>query len=169
MPVWCLAVTSDVSQQCVAGQPFTVTDLHQFVDQANREGLIDDTRLLCTARPDSSVFSLQTFAARSEVRDHSHVTPKPGENVDPTGRTTIAQSSTGPIVSRRRWFRTYSANALLLGDARALLARIYEARVPWEHYEITALPVSKSVRQLVFSIDARPRDEFVIPQETGHA
>jgi hypothetical protein len=148
-------VTANVSQQRVSGQPFTVDDLHQFVDQANLRRLPDHTLVVCTADRSNSIFSLTTHATGDPDTDSAPVTPKPGE-INQDLRTIIKRNSTGPVKPYRHWLRSYAVHDLILGDVRALLAQSYEAGLPVDNYEITALTAPGSDHR-VFSLSARPR------------
>lgn len=145
----------NVSQRTEHRRPFTVDALRQFVDQANRQRLPDATVVTCSAHLDGSIYSLTTHATGGAEASVTHVTPEPGE-VDQDGRTTIERSSTGPVVSYRYWLRTRTVRELLLGDVRALLAEIYDARLPVDRYEIAAEYAAGTNRQKVYRISARP-------------
>lgn len=156
MRVSFLFVAISVNQRCATNHRFTVGDLHRFVDQANRGGLPDETPVRCVLHADGSVAGLNALSTEHHTTVFPRVTPADG-TPGPRGQSVIRQTGTGRPVHYRRWFRTLSLNQLVLRDVRALLSRVYEAGVPTDQYEITAMTTPGNGRHLVRGITARRR------------
>jgi hypothetical protein len=148
---------ANVSQQKATGEPFTIEDLHQFVDHANRLGLPDDVGIHCETSRLGDLVSLSTYATEQQQPGGPIPTPSSASKQRSGVRTEIEQAPSGPVRPYRWRLRRHEGRRLLLGDVRALLAKIYEMQLPVESYQVDALKRPGSNPPLVFHLSARPR------------
>ncbi|MFJ9782660.1 hypothetical protein ACIRSS_23970 [Amycolatopsis sp. NPDC101161] len=147
----------NVTQERAARKPFTIEDLQQFVDHANRLGLPDDTGVYCETQRLSEVVSLTTYSTERQRPGKPIPTPTPAAKQRSGVRTEIEQPPSGPIRQYRRRLRRREGRMLLLGDVRALLAKIYDMQLPTESYQIDALARPGAKPTLLYYLSARPR------------